>query len=312
MPARLMAPKLVDADQLGVEHQPGTDQGPLCTSGTVMTEHTVAWRWARSVLAATAPGPPTEEPRSATSRCRRRNRAAGPPAKRTATLSDTSPGPGVTVRGTVVPPPPRQRGRRRARRTGVRRGGASSGAPSDPGSSRAPGRRSRCAPRRSGPGRRSRAGPPAHPCRRSGAAWPPSAAGGTGPPRRATTSPTERAGPCRCSRRRRTLAGAGGGQVEPLGQTGVDGRLARPRVEDEGIRPLAADAHVRPSRPPGRPPCSPSAAPSPRRRPGRVAPLQPAGGRRQGERDLGLDMHVGAPGPHSPAERRRQDEHQQR
>ena len=71
-----------------------------------MTEQTVAWRWARSVLAsdcALAMELATtlwEEPVS-TTKSRRR-----PPANRTATPSEMSPGTGVTVRGTVVPVPP--------------------------------------------------------------------------------------------------------------------------------------------------------------------------------------------------------------
>jgi hypothetical protein len=66
-----------------------------------MTEHTVACRWARSVrsydseLATTlwdVPVSPTKLRR-------------GPPPTRTSTLSDTSPGWGDTVTGTVEPPP---------------------------------------------------------------------------------------------------------------------------------------------------------------------------------------------------------------
>ena len=46
--------------------------------------------------------------------------------------------------------------------------------------------------------------------------------------------------PTPANSRRRT----GAGQTQPVGQAGVDGRLPRPRVEDERVRPLAADAHV--------------------------------------------------------------------
>ena len=68
-----------------------------------MTEHTVDCRWARSVrardCARATPDDTTvcDEPVS-TTKSRRR-----PPSKRTATPSETSPGAGVTVRGTVVP-----------------------------------------------------------------------------------------------------------------------------------------------------------------------------------------------------------------
>ena len=46
-----MVPKSVSPTSWVGGAGPGTDQGPLWTSGTVMTEHTVAWRWARSVPA---------------------------------------------------------------------------------------------------------------------------------------------------------------------------------------------------------------------------------------------------------------------
>jgi len=32
-----------------MEHDTGMNQLPLCTRGTVMVEHTVVWRWARSL-----------------------------------------------------------------------------------------------------------------------------------------------------------------------------------------------------------------------------------------------------------------------
>ena len=70
-----------------------------------MTEHTVAWRCARSVPvrpAARATDVATtlcDDPVS-TTKLRR-----GPPAKRTATLRETCPGTDVTVSGTVVPSP---------------------------------------------------------------------------------------------------------------------------------------------------------------------------------------------------------------
>ncbi len=41
MPVRLMAPRSVSAMSWRCSGCPGTDHGPLCTSGTVMTEHTV-------------------------------------------------------------------------------------------------------------------------------------------------------------------------------------------------------------------------------------------------------------------------------
>ena len=41
VPDRLMVPNLVDPMNRGWSAKPGTDQGPLCTSGTVMTEQTV-------------------------------------------------------------------------------------------------------------------------------------------------------------------------------------------------------------------------------------------------------------------------------
>ena len=100
-----MAPKLVEPSSWGWSTTPGMDQRPLCTRGTVMTEHTVACRWARSVprseaLRATLVETTLcEEPVSMT-KLRR-----APPAKRTATLKDTSPTWGETVTGTVVPCP---------------------------------------------------------------------------------------------------------------------------------------------------------------------------------------------------------------
>ena len=69
----------------------------------MITEQTVDWRWARLVLASdwarATPDDTTlcDEPVS-TTKSRRR-----PPSKRTATPSETSPGDGVTVRGTFVP-----------------------------------------------------------------------------------------------------------------------------------------------------------------------------------------------------------------
>ena len=42
-------PKLVEPMSWGCRCSPGTDHGPLCTNGTVITEHTVDWRCARSV-----------------------------------------------------------------------------------------------------------------------------------------------------------------------------------------------------------------------------------------------------------------------
>src|ERR1700684_1344095 len=101
-----MVPKFVEPMSWEWSATPGTDQRPLCTSGTVITEHTVDWRCARSLLrsaCARATEEDTtlcEEPVS-TTKLRR-----GPPAKRTARLSDTSPGAGVTVSGTIVPPSP--------------------------------------------------------------------------------------------------------------------------------------------------------------------------------------------------------------
>ena len=79
------------------------DQGPLCTSGTVITEHTVDWRCASSVVASgclrvTEDDTTLWEEPVSTTKSRR-----GPWPKRTATLSDTSPRAGVTVSGTVVP-----------------------------------------------------------------------------------------------------------------------------------------------------------------------------------------------------------------
>ena len=49
VPDRLMVPKSVEPMSWGWSARPGTDHGPLCTSGTVITEHTVDWRCARSV-----------------------------------------------------------------------------------------------------------------------------------------------------------------------------------------------------------------------------------------------------------------------
>src|SRR5271157_1583132 len=105
MPVRLMAPKSVSPMSWGCSGCPGTDHGPLCTSGTVMTEHTVDWRCARSVPASDdsratrAPTTLCDDPVSTT------KLRLGPAPNRTATLSETSPSRGVTVSGTVVPFP---------------------------------------------------------------------------------------------------------------------------------------------------------------------------------------------------------------
>ena len=45
-----MVPKFVEPMSWEWSATPGTDQRPLCTSGTVITEHTVDWRCARSLL----------------------------------------------------------------------------------------------------------------------------------------------------------------------------------------------------------------------------------------------------------------------
>ncbi len=101
-----MVPKSVEPMSWGWSATPGTDHGPLCTSGTVITEHTVAWRWARSVrgsdwaLATELDTTLCDEPVS-TTKLRR-----GPVPRRTATLSEMSPGSGDTVSGTVVPRSP--------------------------------------------------------------------------------------------------------------------------------------------------------------------------------------------------------------
>ena len=55
MPPRLTGPKFA-APSWGWSVTPGIDHGPLCTSGAVMTEHTVDWRCARSVAPRCAPG----------------------------------------------------------------------------------------------------------------------------------------------------------------------------------------------------------------------------------------------------------------
>src|ERR1700733_15037165 len=98
-----MVPKLVEPMSWGWRVSPGTDHDPLCTSRTVITEHTVDWRCARSVPLSDCDRATEEdttlcEDPVSTTKSRR-----GPPWKRTATLSDTSPGSGVTVSGTVVP-----------------------------------------------------------------------------------------------------------------------------------------------------------------------------------------------------------------
>src|ERR1700722_2796977 len=89
VPERLV-PKLVEPMSCEWSSRPCTDQEPLCTSGTVITEHTVDWRCARSLLrsaCARATEEDTtlcEEPVSTTKPRR------GPPAKRMATLKETS------------------------------------------------------------------------------------------------------------------------------------------------------------------------------------------------------------------------------
>src|SRR5580704_8615311 len=90
----------------GESDRPGTDHEPLWTSGTVMTEHTVDCRCARSVprrgnaRATTLDTTLCDEPVSTT------KSRPGPLAKCTSTLSDTSPVVGVTVSGTDVPRSP--------------------------------------------------------------------------------------------------------------------------------------------------------------------------------------------------------------
>ena len=165
MPPRPMEPKSVVADELAdAAAAPGTDHGPLCTSGTVMTEHTVAWRWARSVRASAAPAATDvattlcDEPVS-TTKLRR-----GPPAKRTATLRETSPGTGVTVSGTVVPLPLRSdAGGRRAGRARCTASAPLERRRPRARAARARRPRSRCGRRRSGTGRRNRASPTGSP-----------------------------------------------------------------------------------------------------------------------------------------------------
>ena len=140
--------------------------------------------------------------------------------------------------------PLRQRGRGRALRAGEgRRLGERRALGSGQRSARR--RRSRCGRHRSGRGRRNRAVRRAPPSRPSGAGWPRSAAAPSGGCRRATRLRPRPAARCRCSRRRRTRwPGPALARCKPMGQPGVNGRLARPRVDDEGVRPLAADADV--------------------------------------------------------------------
>ena len=221
----------------------------------------------------------------------------GPPAKRTATLSETSPGHAASPSAA-----------RWSRSPWV---SAAGGGPSGPGVGR--GTAQRCAlgsrqhqraggevdadARRSGPARRSPAGRPARP-------FPPiwgsvAAVSCWGARRDAVERPrADRDRPGRAGAPDAgELAGrAGRGQVEPPGQAGVDGRLPRPRVEDEGERALAADADVDRLGHLARPPCSRSAAPA---RPARAASsprrTRHVGGR-QGEGHLRLDVHRRAAG----------------
>ena len=93
-----------------------------------------------------------------------------PPAKRAATLSDTSPVAGVTVSGTVVPLSPSVSAEGTAPCGPVNGDDWARGAPSGPGRTSAPAAKS-TRTLRSGTGRRSRAGRRAHPSRPSGAAW---------------------------------------------------------------------------------------------------------------------------------------------
>ena len=163
----LMAPKSVEPMSWGWSASPGTDHGPLCTSGTVITEHTVDWRWARSVRCkGCRPGDQRTTRRSATSRYRPRSLAAGRRRNGPPRRARRRPCAGVTVSGTVVPLSPcSQRRRGRALRARVRRRiGPAARLPDRARSARRG--RSRCGPRRSGTGRRSRAG-------RSGSPFPP-------------------------------------------------------------------------------------------------------------------------------------------
>ena len=105
MPPRLMEPKSVAPTSWGSSGCPGRDHGPLCTSGTVITEHTVAWRCARSVPASPAARATDVATRLCDDPVSTTKLRLLPPVKRTATLSETSPGTGVTVSGTVVPSP---------------------------------------------------------------------------------------------------------------------------------------------------------------------------------------------------------------
>ena len=159
----------------------------------------------------------------------------GPPAKRTATPSDTSPGVGVTVSGTVVPRPPRQRGRRRAPRPACNGEVPAQRRPLGPGQDERPGGEVDAHRAEAGEdvgAERGRSGSPFPPIWGSVAAvscWgakvtpssdhDPDATGVAVP-----VQPTPA----------NSVAGPADGQVQPVGQAGVDGRLPRPGVEDEG------------------------------------------------------------------------------
>ena len=120
-----MVPKSVDPTSWGWSGRPGTDQGPLCTSGTVITEHTVDWRWARSVPASDCARATEEdttlcdEPVSTTKLAPRAAGEADGDAERHVTRGGRH---GQRHRRAGLPL--RQRRRRRARRARIGRGGA--------------------------------------------------------------------------------------------------------------------------------------------------------------------------------------------
>ena len=289
-----MVPKSVSPTSWRRRGRPGTDQGPLWTSGTVMTEQTVAWRWARSV-------PPSdcaratvvdttlwEDPVSTTKLRRGATGEADGHAQR------DIPRDGRHRQGHGGPLSPGQRRGRRAQRTGVGRGPAQRCAlcsrqhervagEVDPDRAEAPehvgAEQARRLPlpadlrqrRRSQLLRRE-----ADTVERPGADG--NRSSGTG-----AADAGEQAGR------------AGRGQVETPAEAGVDGRLPRPRVEDEGERALAVDADV-----------DGLGDLAGHRADGERHPLEPAGqgrrpgapgvGGRQRERHLRLHVHGRLPG----------------
>ena len=175
-PAWEIGPKGAVPISWGWSATPGIDQAPLCTSGEVMVEQTVVWRWARSVWArCSAFGHRAVDHRLGGAGVDR-ERACGPVAEaerhvegrfaRRQHHGERHRGPGLAVGDDAR----RERDRRARAPPSVPVGCGAFGTPEGQGLGR-----SRSGRHRIGSGHRSRGGPPAGPSPRSRAASPPSA-----------------------------------------------------------------------------------------------------------------------------------------